>query len=158
MTNIVQFFGSWLGIFLAYTVKGEDRMVFVTVNPDYSHWYIFYVEIIISFMMVTAALHVKVDELTLAKENVLKEILFCVAVFAAAGVGGPYSGGCLSPQLCTSEVTFEAMMKADTESYDKMGLVVPWIFGPYVGGILAGLFTKYISIPSWHRLEDNQVA
>ena len=103
----------------------------------------FYVEVIITFMMVSMALHVKHPELSSTTDTVLKEVIFVVTTYAAAVIGSPYSGGCLSPQLCTSEITFEAMLYNNDESSDKMKYLAPWILGPYVGGILAGVFTKY---------------
>ena len=108
LTQLLQFLGAWVGVALALSIKGEDGMKYTQPMEGYSEGFVFYVEMLCTFFITTMALHQKTNPNT--DDPVLKIASFAISTFAFGTIAGPYTGGCLSPQVCTASMSFNKLM------------------------------------------------
>lgn len=64
------------------------------------------------------------------------------AIYFSIVCAGPYSNAALNPTIGFTNLTFAAMV---FDSTDQVQYLPAYVFGPICGGILAGLFTKFVS-------------
>ena len=151
MTYIVaQLVGAYAGMLFSWLVLGhKDSLDLHPLTVNHSIGYVFLAEMLFSTLFQTVYLHAKIEKISPSPNFGLRAITMGIVQYANAGMIYYLTGGSLNATVGFSAITFRAMVrKAGEASY--ISFLPAYTFGPLVGAILAGAFTKFVAIPIAH--------
>lgn len=96
-------------------------------------------EEVVTFLFVLTVLSVKVSKAASSTDGALKCFTVAAALFALITFAGPVSGGCLNPAVGFVQIVFV--------NKSQMKNLVWYLGGTCIGGIIAGLFMRFVHVP-----------
>lgn len=133
---LAQFCGAIFASFVYLLIHGNYFIP--QKNPQSSFAAALLMEILFTFLLVSVILHVAVSEKT--KGNQYFGIAIGFTILAAAYAGGAISGGAYNPAVGIGPLLFDI-----SHLSNHMMSIVLYFFGPFTGGILAGVTYKSLS-------------
>ncbi|CDW81594.1 mip family channel protein [Stylonychia lemnae] len=137
-------------------VLGTDEIIIFRPNDlDFSQWYVFLIELFFTFTFQVVIQHSKNSKVTIFDNMVLGVGSVAAAIYFSITCAGRFTGAALNPTIGFTNLTFVAIA-LDTNDYIKF--LPAYVFGPLIGGVLAGLFTAHVSARIIHDPNEyNQV-
>ena len=118
-------------------------------------WHVFLEEAMFTFLWVAVILHNKYKTIASSSDGVLHCFTWALTLFAIVCMASDQTGACLNP---TIGITFMIMDYAATKSLvDKLiHLLIAYVFGPFLGGILAAIWTKFVGMVATPLKDDEK--
>ncbi|CDW87890.1 mip family channel protein [Stylonychia lemnae] len=148
--------GAYFGMAFSLLVLGTDGInIFRPTDLDYNQGYVFFIELFFTFTFQVVIQHSKNSKVSLFDNMVLGAGSVVGAIYFSINCAGRYTGAALNPTIGFTNLTFVAIAM-DTNDYIKF--LPAYVFGPLIGGALAGIFTAYASARVIHDpTQQNQV-
>ena len=106
---------------------------------------IFLVEFIFSWIFLTIYLHAKCDWVAPSQDFGLRAFTMMGITYACTAMSQPLNGGALNPSIAIAATTFRLFIRKSTDPLN-IKYIFPYLLGPLLAGILAGLFLKFFAI------------
>lgn len=113
----------------------------------YPPWRVFLIEILFTFIMITSILHNIHPRLSIQSDTVLAVVSVIISIFFCIRCAGPMTGACLNPCVALVNIPFVALVRMGTDRPNFLAYLPSYVFGPLIGGIMAGLFCKFFVMP-----------
>lgn len=131
-------------MFYSWCFLGPDQMVKVAPGSiDYSPEYVFYVEMLFTFIFNLSIFHIGYPESSMQNDMLIGVVSVIMSLYFGILCAGNYSGACLNATIGLTNTTFAAMT---VEGYN-IKYIYAYFFGDLLGGIFAGLYYKNFARP-----------
>lgn len=146
VSTLAQYVGACIGILLAYLcmwnfalTQAEREASMAILEPKTTVYGAFFSEIICTFLFISQILMVKNPITAPSKEGYLCCWTVGIALLTNICLCGGHTGAALNPAVGLAQCVFTSLQTGN--NYYKY----IWIYmvGPYLGGVLAGLFHMY---------------
>ncbi|CDW80176.1 UNKNOWN [Stylonychia lemnae] len=114
---------------------------------------VFFLEVFFSMTMMLTILHCKNAKLSLFKDNVPGFLAGQIGIYFGVSCIGKRTGAVMSPNIGFCNVTFVAMVQNRS---DVLPYLASYFIGPYCGSLIAGIFVKYVAIPTIRIIEADK--
>lgn len=95
---LAELLGAYLGISIAYSIAGYKNMSFLGPGEaSYSGFYIAYVEIVGTFIMITMILYTKFQYIGPGTDRILNNLAVVITIYCCINMCKPYSGAAFNP-------------------------------------------------------------
>ena len=141
--HVAEILGSYMAMIVAYAYLGEDIACIKPGSLDYSVGYVFIVELLFTLLMMMVIMTGKQPQLGLFDNMVFGIIGSLCGIYFSASCCGPLTGAVFNANLGLSNVTFCAAVQDDGS---VLKFLPAYIFGPYIGACLAGVYVKYFAL------------
>jgi aquaporin Z len=142
---LAQLFGGFIAQTYCYAVLGIGDLVWI--SPSKKLWnfgYVMVIEMIFTFIFLMAICHAKTSKLALFHNGVTGTISVIMGLYFSVKCAGAYSGAALNPSVAIANNVTLAIINNDSTYMRYLGA---YIIGPIIGGCLAAIFTKNVSLP-----------
>lgn len=134
----------------------DDIAVVKPADPDNtSPLKVFIIELFFTFVLMTCILHNIYPRLSIQSDMVLAVIAVTASIYFCANCAAVATGGVFNPVVGVVNLTFVAMVRSGTGQRNYLEYLPSYLFGNVFGGILAGLFCKYLVMPSVPHYYEN---
>jgi glycerol uptake facilitator-like aquaporin len=126
---------------------GSNDIAVVKPADDSSIFRVFIIELFFTFILMCCILHNIYPRLSIQSDMVLGVVAVTVCIYFCANCSAAATGAVFNPVVAVVNITFVAMVRSGTDQKNYLEYLPSYIIGNLLGGIIAGLFCKYLVIP-----------
>ena len=142
--HLAEFLGSYMAMVVAYGYLRDEIACIAPGSLDYSTWYVFFVELLFTFLMMMVIMTGKHPKLSLF-DNMVTGILGSLGgIYFSASCVGPLTGAIFNANLALSNLTFCAAV-IDGKS-GVLKFLPAYLFADYIGAALAGVYVRFVAL------------
>lgn len=94
---IADLIGGFAGLLFSHFVKDGKEWILAPPNLDHSFIFVFFVEMIFTFIFVSSIIHVKYSKITSTKDGMLASLLIALSLFGCIAMSNRMTSACLNP-------------------------------------------------------------